>query len=107
MLTNVRTFFVCLLRGTVIATAMISFLIASGTALCNVRTVRSESQVRIVEQVERFRQAVDPVKLIKQVFPADAPIVKKKPAPTTSPTKGASGWIPRYFSSSTSSSTAG
>ncbi|KGT76996.1 hypothetical protein MA20_20405 [Bradyrhizobium japonicum] len=78
MLSNVETFFVRLLRGTVIATAMVSFLI---TILALIFALYAQfapnPSVRIAEQIDRFRQATDPVKLIKEVFPSDAPIVKE------------------------------
>ncbi|HKU08667.1 MAG TPA: hypothetical protein VJR30_21585 [Bradyrhizobium sp.] len=82
MLSNVETFFVRLLRGTVIATAMISFLI---TVLALLYAMYAQfapnPQVRIADQLDRFRQATDPVKLIREVFPADAPIIKETGGP--------------------------
>jgi hypothetical protein len=78
MLSNVETFFVRLLRGTVIATAMVSFLI---TILALVYGLYAQfapdPHVRIAEQIDRFRQATNPVKLIREVLPADAPILKE------------------------------
>jgi hypothetical protein len=78
MLSNVETFFVRLLRGTVIATAMVSFLITILALLYALYAQFAPNpQVRIAEQIDRFRQVTDPVRLIREVFPADAPIVRE------------------------------
>jgi hypothetical protein len=82
MLSNIETLFVRLLRGTVIATAMVSFII---TVLALLFALYAEfapnPKVRLADQIDRFRQATDPVKLIREVFPAEAAIIKETSGP--------------------------
>lgn len=78
MLTTTESFFVRLLRGTVITTALVSFLVAvSAVSYVLYAIFAPEPQPRIAGNIERFRHAVDPAKLIKEVFPSDSAIFKE------------------------------
>jgi hypothetical protein len=78
MLTGVESFFVRLLRGTVITTALVSFLVTVAAVLYAMYAqFAPEPQPRIASQIVRFRDAADPAKLIKELFPADSAIVKE------------------------------
>jgi hypothetical protein len=82
MLTTTEGFFVRLLRGTVITTALVSFLIAVSAVLYVLYAqFAPEPQPKIAGNIERFRQAVDPAKLIKEVFQSDSAIFKEADLP--------------------------
>jgi hypothetical protein len=82
MLTATESFFVRLLRGTVITTALVSFLVAVSAVLYVLYAQYApEPQARVAGYIERFRQAVDPANLIKEVFPSDSAIFKEVEAP--------------------------
>jgi hypothetical protein len=82
MLTLTESFFVRLLRGTVVTTAFVSFLIAVLAILYALYAqFAPEPQPNIAGSIARLRQAVDPEKLIKEVFPSDSAIAKEVDAP--------------------------
>jgi hypothetical protein len=82
MLTPTESFFVRLLRGTVVATAFVSFLIAVLAILYALYAqFAPEPQPNIAGSVVRLRQAVDPAKLIKEVFASDSTIAKEAETP--------------------------
>jgi hypothetical protein len=82
MLTATESFFVRLLRGTVITTALVSFLVAVLAVLYVLYAQYApEPQPKIAGHIERFREAVDPANLIKEVFPSDSAIFKQVETP--------------------------
>jgi hypothetical protein len=82
MLTATENFFVRLLRGTVVTTAFVSFLITVLAVLYALYAqFAPEPQPKITGSIARLRQAVDPANLIKEVFPSDSTIVKQIETP--------------------------
>ena len=82
MLTATENFFVRLLRGTVITTALVSFLVAVSALLYVLYAhFAPEPQPRVANSIGRFRQAVDPANLIKEVFSSDSAIFKEADTP--------------------------
>src|SRR5579863_8406808 len=82
MLTATENFFVRLLRGTVITTALVSFLVAVSALIFVLYAYYApEPQPRVANSIARFRQAVDPANLIKEVFSSDSAIFKDVDAP--------------------------
>lgn len=77
MLSNIETFLVRLLRGTVVITASISVLITAGALLYAAYAAFSpEPTANLLGYLDRFRQATDPVNLIKETFPEDSNVYK-------------------------------
>ena len=82
MLSTVETFFIRLLRGTVIATAFVSFLITVLALLYAAYAFYAPDPVPNVSgQITRLRQATDPVELLKELFPPESSVVKDTAAP--------------------------
>jgi hypothetical protein len=78
MLSRIENYFVSLLRGTVIATAFLSFLVTVLALLFAAYAhLAPEPQAETSKQIERFRSAVDPGKLIAEVFPTDSSVAKE------------------------------
>lgn len=78
MLTPTENFFVRLLRGTVVATALVSFLVTVLAVLYALYAqFAPEPQPRVASSIERLRKAVDPANLIREVFSSDSAIVKE------------------------------
>ena len=77
MLSNIEHFFVRLLRGTVVATAFIAFLVTVGALLyASYAQFAPEPQASLGRRIEKFRQETDPANLIRQVFPNDSTVYK-------------------------------
>ena len=82
MLTTTENFFVRLLRGTVVATAFVSFLITVLALLYALYAqFAPEPQPQVASAIGRLREAVDPRNLIKEVFSSDSAIVKEAEVP--------------------------
>lgn len=82
MLSTVETFFIRLLRGTVIATAFVSFLITVLALLYAAYAFYAPDPVPNVSgQITRLRQVTDPVELLKELFPPESSVVKDAAAP--------------------------
>ncbi|RXG94739.1 hypothetical protein [Bradyrhizobium zhanjiangense] len=82
MLTPTESFFVRLLRGTVVTTAFISFLAAVlAVVYALYAQFAPEPQPNIPGSIARLRNAVDPAKLIKEAFGADSAIAKEAETP--------------------------
>jgi hypothetical protein len=78
MLSTIESFFVRLLRGTVIATAFLSFLTAVlAIFYVGYAEYAPEPTAKTSQQVERFRKATNPSKLIKELFPSGSDISKE------------------------------
>lgn len=78
MLSPVESFFVRLLRGTVIFTASVSFAATIAALLYAAYAhYAPEPKVQLTAHIDEFRAATDPVKLIKKLFPANSDIVKR------------------------------
>jgi hypothetical protein len=77
MLSNIEHFFVRLLRGTVVATAFIAFLVAVAALLyAGYAQYAPEPQASLSRRIDKFRQEVDPAALIKQIFSNDSTVYK-------------------------------
>lgn len=82
MLTPTESFFVRLLRGTVVTTASVSFLAAVlAVVYALYAQFAPEPQPNIPGSIARLRDAVDPAKLIKEVFASDSAIAKQADTP--------------------------
>ncbi len=78
MLSHVEAIFVRILRGTVIFSAFISLLIAIG-ALIYAGYVQFAPQpsANLSSKIVRFREATNPSKLIKELFPSDSAVYRE------------------------------
>src|ERR1035437_1243226 len=77
MLTPIESFFVRLLRGTVVFTALVSFAITIlALAYAGYAQFAPEPTAKLSGRVSQIRQAIDPANLIKQLFPADSSVTK-------------------------------
>src|SRR5882762_2410950 len=82
MLSTVETFFIRLLRGTVIATAFLSFLVAVLALLyAGYAQYALDPAPNVAGQIARFRKATDPTELLKELFPPESSVVKESAAP--------------------------
>jgi hypothetical protein len=86
MLSTVETFFIRLLRGTVIATAFLSFLIAVCALLyAGYAWYAPDPVPNVAGQISRLRKATDPVELFKELFPPESSVVKDTAGPDAIP----------------------
>lgn len=82
MLSPVENFFIRLLRGTVIATAFVSFLVTVVALLYAGYAWYAPAPVaNVAGQIARLRAATDPVELLKELFPPESSVVKDSAAP--------------------------
>lgn len=78
MLTPIESFFVRLLRGTVVFTAFVSFAITIlALFYAGYGQFAPEPTANLSSRVSQIRQATDPTNLIKELFPADASVTKE------------------------------
>src|ERR1039458_1918617 len=78
MLTPIESFFVRLLRGTVVFTAFVSFAITIlALFYAGYAQFAPEPTARLSSRISQIRQATDPSNLIKELFPADASVTKE------------------------------
>ena len=77
MLTPIENFFVRLLRGTVVFTAVVSFAVAIlALVYAGYARFAPEPTAKLSGRISQIRQAIDPANLIKEQFPADASLTK-------------------------------
>lgn len=82
MLSTVENFFIRLLRGTVIATASVSFLITLLALLyAGYAWYAPDPVPNVAGQIARLRKATDPVELFKELFPPESSVVKDTTTP--------------------------
>ncbi|MEH2472155.1 hypothetical protein V1281_006657 [Nitrobacteraceae bacterium AZCC 2161] len=86
MLSTVENFFIRLLRGTVIATAFLSFLITVIALLyAGYAWYAPDPVPNVAGQIVRLRKATDPVELLKELFPPESSVVKDTAPPDAIP----------------------
>ncbi|MCK1601606.1 hypothetical protein IVB02_09200 [Bradyrhizobium sp. 166] len=82
MLSTVENFFVRLLRGTVIATAFVSFVVTLLALLYAAYAWCAPDPIpNVAGQTTRLRKATDPAELFKELFPPESSVVKETAAP--------------------------
>ena len=75
MLSNTENLFVRILRGTVIATASFAlFVMGCALVYAAYAQLAPEPRPNLSSRTDKFRQATDPAKLIKELFPNDSEI---------------------------------
>lgn len=86
MLSTVENFFIRLLRGTVIATASVSFVVTLLALLYAAYAWYAPDPVpNVAGQITRLRKATDPVELFKELFPPESSVVKDTATPDAIP----------------------
>lgn len=86
MLSTIENFFIRLLRGTVIATAFLSFLITVIALLyAGYAWYAPDPVPNVAGQIARLRKATDPVELLKELFPPESSVVKDTTKPDAIP----------------------
>jgi hypothetical protein len=77
MLSPIEVLFVRILRVAVVATAGVALLVAVGCLVFSGYAFLAPNPTpRLTQEVGRFRQALDPDRLIREVYPADSSVVK-------------------------------
>src|SRR5271154_2317938 len=77
MLTSTENFFVRLLRGTVVSTAAIALLISLAALVFAAYAYGApEPTADLSGEIDRFRYATDPAKLLISLFPNDSDIYR-------------------------------
>lgn len=86
MLSTVENFFIRLLRGTIIATAFVSFAITLLALLYAAYAWCAPDPIpNVAGQITRLRKATDPAELFKELFPPESSVVKDTAAPDAIP----------------------
>jgi len=84
MLSDIESFFVRLLRGTVVATALVAFLVTVGALLYAAYAQYSpEPKAALANRIDKLRKEIDPAGLIREIFPADSSVHKDASLPDT------------------------
>lgn len=86
MLSTIENFFIRLLRGTVIATAFLSFLVTViALFYAGYAWYAPDPIPNVAGQIARLRKATDPVELLKELFPPESSVVKDTATPDAIP----------------------